>query len=232
MEIWDASIPGTSMKVCETNPEFTKQVNQRGGFTAIGAQTQILNATKIFGPYGKGWGVKSGTEIYTEMFGSLLRYEAQMFYVLGDKEYSFPIASSIQVVQNSRLDDDAVKKVETDAITKGLSKLGFNADVFMGMFDNNKYVNSIKKKALTPTNMSKNQEDVIQSLLKNKFLVPDERKKIQDWLKKGGTMEGATALITKMNKTLAERASKEKKEKKQATSIKKSVETVVQNAQS
>ena len=32
------------------------------------------------------------------------------------------------------------KKALTDAITKGLSYLGFNADVFLGMFDDNKYV--------------------------------------------------------------------------------------------
>jgi len=31
-------------------------------------------------------------------------------------------------------------KVETDALTKALSKLGFNADVFMGMYDDHKYV--------------------------------------------------------------------------------------------
>ena len=36
-----------------------------------------------------------------------------------------------------------MKKVATDALTKGLSKLGFNADVFMGMFDDNKYVNKL-----------------------------------------------------------------------------------------
>jgi hypothetical protein len=30
-------------------------------------------------------------------------------------------------------------------MTKGLSKLGFNADVFMGLFDDNKYVSSLRK---------------------------------------------------------------------------------------
>ena len=40
----------------------------------------------------------------------------------------------------TRHDDDAVKKVATDALTKGLSRLGFNSDVFEGLFDDNKYV--------------------------------------------------------------------------------------------
>ena len=52
----------------------------------------------------------------------------------------FPIASSIKTMMGKRVDDDCIKKVQTDALTKGLSKLGFNADVFMGRFDDNKYV--------------------------------------------------------------------------------------------
>ena len=36
----------------------------------------------------------------------------------------------------------SLKKVAT----KGLSKLGFNADVFMGKFDDNKYVDSLANK--------------------------------------------------------------------------------------
>ena len=34
--------------VCETDPQFTKSVNQRGGFTAIGAQSQIMKATEVW----------------------------------------------------------------------------------------------------------------------------------------------------------------------------------------
>ena len=35
-----------------TDPEFTKKVNQRGGFTAIAAQSQLMKATEVFGPFG------------------------------------------------------------------------------------------------------------------------------------------------------------------------------------
>ena len=38
-----------------TDPEFTTKVNQRGGFTAIGAQYQIKNATEVFGAFGHGF---------------------------------------------------------------------------------------------------------------------------------------------------------------------------------
>jgi len=42
-------------------------------------------------------------------------------------------------------DTDAYKKASTDGLTKLLSHLGFNADVFLGMFDDNKYVAGLQK---------------------------------------------------------------------------------------
>ena len=42
------------------------------------------------------------------------------------------------------VDEDYAKKVATDALTKGLSKWGFNADVFEGKFDDDKYVKSLE----------------------------------------------------------------------------------------
>tara|TARA_R100000458_G_C8212679_1_gene199612 strand:+ start:128 stop:631 length:504 start_codon:yes stop_codon:yes gene_type:complete len=128
-----------------TDPEFTSKVNQRGGFTAIGAQYQFKNATEIFGAFGHGFGVKD--ENYTPILNdTLIVYTATFYYKYedeaGDVNGEFPISSSIRVMMGSKLDDDCIKKVQTDAITKGLSRLGFNADVFMGRFDGNKYVDA------------------------------------------------------------------------------------------
>ena len=136
MEIWQS--------VETTDPTYTKKVNQRGGFTAIGAQYQLMRATETFGPMGKGWGVKAEHIQKWEDVG-LAVYEATLWYVVKDKEYYIPIHSSIKYHTSGRVDDDFYKKVATDALTKGLSKLGFNADVFMGKFDDNKYVNQLKR---------------------------------------------------------------------------------------
>ena len=130
-----------------TDPNFTKKVNQRGGFTAIGAQYQLRTATETFGPFGTGWGVKNERIEKWEDVG-LAVYTATLWYVSDDSNEhelpsEFPIHSSIKYHSNGRVDDDFMKKVATDALTKGLSKLGFNADVFMGMFDDNKYVNKL-----------------------------------------------------------------------------------------
>ena len=43
------------------------------------------------------------------------------------------------------VDDNFAKKIETDALTKAISKLGFNADIFMGKFDDVRYVEEMKK---------------------------------------------------------------------------------------
>jgi hypothetical protein len=140
MKLWNS--------VETTDPKFTKKVNQRGGFTAIGAQYQLRTATETFGPFGWGWGVKDERIEKWEDVG-LAVYQATLWYNIDaygtdDETYgTIPIHSSIKYQSNGRVDDDFMKKVATDALTKGLSKLGFNADVFMGMFDDNKYVNKL-----------------------------------------------------------------------------------------
>ena len=131
LELWDT--------VCKTDPKHTKKVNQRGGFTAIAAQSQVKRATEVFGIMGHGWGVED--EKFTSVKGTtMVIYNANLWYKFNSKVGSIPIHSSIKFAANGRYDDDFAKKVATDALTKGLSKLGFNADVFMGLFDDNKYV--------------------------------------------------------------------------------------------
>tara|TARA_R110002051_G_scaffold191398_1_gene260134 strand:+ start:236 stop:877 length:642 start_codon:yes stop_codon:yes gene_type:complete len=137
LELWEA--------VSVTDPKHTKKVNQRGGFTAIAAQSQVKRATEVFGIMGHGWGVED--EKFTTVEGtSMVIYNAKLWYTFNDKTGSIPIHSSIKYGSNGRYDDDFAKKVATDALTKGLSKLGFNADVFMGLFDDNKYVADVTEK--------------------------------------------------------------------------------------
>ena len=76
-----------------------------------------------------------------------------------DEKY-VEIHSSIRYENNGRVDDDFFKKVATDALTKGLSKLGFNADVFMGKFDDNKYVSTLTEK------YTKKMDDTAKDLVK------------------------------------------------------------------
>ena len=127
MDIWD--------RVSKTDPAHTKKVNQRGGFTAIDAHYQIESATREFGPIGIGWGWDAGEPFFHE--GAII-VPVTIWHT--DRANTFGPIFGCADMSSKRLDADAPKKATTDAITKGLSLIGFNADVFLGKFDDNKYV--------------------------------------------------------------------------------------------
>lgn len=133
MELWN--------KVSKTDPKHTKSANVRGNkITAIAPQTQIMAATEQWGPYGTGWGFKA-IEFCYDLFekAGIIIFAGQFYYPNGE----FPISASISGYKDgaqTKPDADFAKKVETDALTKALSKVGFNADVFMGLYDDHKYV--------------------------------------------------------------------------------------------
>jgi hypothetical protein len=137
LELWD--------KVSKTDPAHTKNANVRGNkITAIAPQHQIKNATEQFGIYGATWGFKSASFDYRMLDKTGIVVFNGVFYFPGGE---FPITSSISAYKDGAMtkpDADFAKKVETDALTKGLSKLGFNADVFMGLYDDHKYVQEMQ----------------------------------------------------------------------------------------
>lgn len=137
LDLWD--------DVSKTDTEFTKEVNQRGGYTSITPMYQAKCATDKFGMYGKGWGLESSELDYTifEKSGMVIN-NAVFFYVIGGEKITFPISNAILAVTGSRADPDWAKKLETNTLSKALSRLGFNADIFMGMFDDPNYVEFIK----------------------------------------------------------------------------------------
>jgi hypothetical protein len=57
-----------------------------------------------------------------------------------------------------KIDTEARKKVVTNALTKGLSMLGFNADIFMGLFDDIHYVEQVRTEKDIESAEDKNKE--------------------------------------------------------------------------
>jgi hypothetical protein len=103
-------------------------------------------------------------------------YQATFWYhVAGSDRAEFPLASTIKVDYGTkwgrRVDDEWLKKVATDALTKGLSMLGFNADVFMGKFDDNRYVAAMEQefasdnKAVVPRVKAPDSLDTFKSII-------------------------------------------------------------------
>jgi hypothetical protein len=155
MAIWNA--------VSKTNPADTKQVSQRGGFTSICAQSQFRSATEQFGPIGQGWGYSAAAPIFHDR---LVFVQVSLWH--GDRSNSFgPMTGGAEWQdKNGRPDSDAVKKATTDAITKLLSQLGFNADVFLGLYDDSKYVQEVAKEfAPKPAVISEDQATELEALM-------------------------------------------------------------------
>ena len=201
MSLWNS--------VCVTDPQHTKRVNQRGGFTAIGAQSQIMEATKVFGPFGKGFGVSDEKFTPFPFSEGLGLYQARLWYVLNGETnviHQFPIHSSIKYSVNGRVDDDFAKKVATDALTKGLSKLGFNADVFLGKFDDNKYVNQLTSNNGTDTPKPALTDAQVKEIKATLGLVKDKAyaKKVSNALDSGAiTPKNYHSSIDKINQKVS-----------------------------
>lgn len=134
-------------QVCTTNPKYTKKVNQRGGFTAINATYQLRQATEVWGSYGSTWGVKDCNYEYLRDGSGEIKeiiLEAVFYYPGG----SFELSTDARYSPGQ----DCRKKVLTDLTTKALSKLGFSADVFLGLYDDNKYINQVQAMFQKPEN--------------------------------------------------------------------------------
>lgn len=138
MKIWQS--------VCKTDSEYTKKVNQRGGYTAIDATYQQMKATELFGSYGLGWGLREIAYDFTLFEATkMVLCHAVFFYKLDGVEASFPISNAISAMLGAaKPDEDFCKKLETNTISKALSRLGFSADVFLGLFDDQEYIAQLK----------------------------------------------------------------------------------------
>lgn len=138
MAIWDA--------VQETEPRYTtKATNGRYKFTAINPQSQIKAATRVFGPLGIGWGYEVE---HSEVMGDLFLVQVRVWYIDRANTFGpmFGCAKMFNVGTAGKSDDDAPKKAVTDGLTKALSHLGFNSDIYEGRYDDNKYVDELRKK--------------------------------------------------------------------------------------
>lgn len=151
LELWE--------RVAKTDPSFTKPVRYGRKFTAIDPQYQLREATRMWGPYGSTWGLRrlqwdafeipghhetvddgQGNKKVVEVDAQLeLSLDAEFFVDSSSFKCVFPIAVSMKF----KVGDDCKTKLLTHARSKALSYLGFNADVYLGQFDDNKYVQEV-----------------------------------------------------------------------------------------
>ena len=137
------------LRLGKTDPAHTKAFNRAGGFkgTAVKPMWVMQRLTEEFGPCGIGWGIDEPKFEVVQAGGEVLVYctvgcwHGQMqntLYGVGGDKVS---AKRGDGVFN---DDEAFKKAFTDAIMNAFKFIGVAADVHMGRFDDNKYVQSLK----------------------------------------------------------------------------------------
>ena len=146
-------MPNKNMKIWETlsktNPEYTKQAPSSYGkrITTIDPMYQIQMMTDLFGPVGLGWKYK----VDYKYIDGLVFAEVTIKYFTDEWHEYGPVCSVQNLVKtNGKLDDEAPKKAMTDAMTKAFSHLGMSADVFLGKFDDSKYVEQMKQEFSQP----------------------------------------------------------------------------------
>lgn len=117
----------------------------------------VLKATEAFGPCGIGWGFEIVEEKLLD--GALLApgfYErihmarVRVWYEWNGKRGTVEhvgqtVFSGRRRDGNPFTDEDAPKKSVTDGLIKALSMIGFAGDIFLGRYDDSKYVNELKR---------------------------------------------------------------------------------------
>lgn len=143
LTIWEA--------VQQTDPKHTKAFTKGGGFsgTAINAIYQIRRATELWGPLGEKWGYDIVASDFVNGAGGDIIHILQINFRHPTGAFAaFGQTTFVGKNKNGAFtDEEAPKKSLTDAITKALSMLGFSADVFLGLYDDNKYVNDLRNAA-------------------------------------------------------------------------------------
>lgn len=138
MRIWN--------QVCDSDPKTLKKLQYGFKPTVIDAQSQLKKATEIFGPMGLGWGIKNETRHFEDGW---IFYSAILWYKDGDQ------IGEVAICSDNQIKNDCMKSCQTDALTKGLSRIGFNSDVFENQWDGDKYIGLSKERpAKMPGGMS------------------------------------------------------------------------------
>ena len=145
-----------------TDPAFTKSYKGNGGFqgTATSATYLVKKATDQFGLIGIGWGYEILEEEILEGATTLdksgekgtekiHKIRLKLWYKWNGEQGEVVHFGQTTFVGKNKYgwftDEEAPKKSLTDALTKCLSMLGFAADIHLGMYDDNRYVNDLKK---------------------------------------------------------------------------------------
>lgn len=132
----------------DIDPKFTNGITGKSyKGTSPNPQYVIRCLTEIFGPVGQGFGWRVLAEDFTPLGQEVLHWcriefwhtdRANTFESYGQTKAAYGTSSGKYMV-----DEDAPKKSLTDAIVKAASHVGIAANIFLGRWDDSKYVSEV-----------------------------------------------------------------------------------------
>lgn len=151
MELWN--------KVHKIDPRHTKPITGKSfNGTSPSPMKMVEMATEQWGPIGGKWGIRVISSDFVPgppligKDGNVIGHEThhvvrcEIWHPGGKFEcFGQTVFSGQRKAGAFFGDEDAAKKSQTDALTKGLSWLGFAADIHMGRYDDVKYVEHVRE---------------------------------------------------------------------------------------
>ena len=134
LDVWD--------RLASSDPKYLKKVSFGSrSFTAIDPQYQVKKMTEEFGAVGEGWGWHNTTEIVPVSNGdSAVLAHVTVWHGTPSNSFGpFTGGRKFFDAAKGRMAVDAPKMVITDGLSKALSHIGCDADIFLGKMDGNKY---------------------------------------------------------------------------------------------
>lgn len=138
LDIWN--------KYADIDPKFTKKITGKPyQGTSPSPQYIIKCLTDMFGPVGKGFGWTVEREEFQPLGEEILHWcRIRFWWTDGDTIASFESYGQTKALMKTKSglmsDEDAPKKSLTDAIVKAASQIGVAANIFLGRWDDQKYV--------------------------------------------------------------------------------------------
>jgi hypothetical protein len=141
-------------KLSPTDPKHTKPFQRPGGFkgTAIKPIWNVMRITEHFGPMGIGWGTEAPLFNVIDAEGEVLVFCVLQCWYKETPESEKAVlwgTGGDRVVQKRSgmafVNDEAYKSAYTDALGNAFMRLGVSADVYMGMFEDSKYLMEVRE---------------------------------------------------------------------------------------
>lgn len=141
LQIWN--------RFTDIDPKFTKPITGKPyKGTSPNPHYVIKCLTEMFGPVGQGFGWEVVAEGFQPMGDELLHWCRIRFWHGDGKGFdAYGQTKAVMKTRNGIMtDEDAPKKSLTDAITKAAAQIGVASNIFLGRWDDNKYVAEVNSK--------------------------------------------------------------------------------------